>query len=97
VASICIDLNDFRAAIAMLEKGTQIDPNYAPLWAHLGRAYTTNASLEFGGRDQYLKAQAAYEKALAIDPSSIEVRVYMGNLLTDTGHVEQAVPLLRAS
>jgi len=88
-------LNDFRAAIEMLEKGTHIDPNYAPLWAHLGRAYTTNASLEFGGRDEYLKAQAAYEKALAIDPSSIEVRVYMGNLLTDTGHVEQAVPLLR--
>jgi len=88
-------LNDFRAAITMLEKGTHLDPNYAPLWAHLGRAYTTSASLEFGGRKQYLKAQAAYEKALAIDPSSIEVRVYMGNLLTDTGHVEQAVPLLR--
>jgi serine/threonine protein kinase/TolB-like protein len=88
-------LNDFPGAIAALEKAAAIDPNYAPVWAHLGRAYTTNASLEFGGREQYPKAQAAYEKAIALNPDLIEVRIYMANLLTDTGHVEQAVPLLR--
>ena len=88
-------LNDFPAAIRMLEKSVSIDPNYAPTWAHLGRAYTTNASLQFGGREQYAKAQAAYEKAIALNPSLIDVRVYMANLLTDTGRVEQAVPLMR--
>jgi serine/threonine-protein kinase len=88
-------LNDFAAAIRMLEKSTAIDPNYAPAWAHLGRTYTTNASLQFGGREQYAKAQAAYEKAIALDPSLTEVRVYMANMLTDTGRVEQAVPLMR--
>jgi len=88
-------LNDFHAAISMLEKSAAIDPNYAPTWAHLGRAYTTNASLQFGGREQYAKAQAAYEKAIALDPGLIDVRIYMANLLTDTGRVEQAVPLLR--
>jgi tetratricopeptide (TPR) repeat protein len=79
----------------MLEKSASIDPNYAPTWAHLGRAYTTNASLQFGGREQYAKAQAAYEKAIALNPALIEVRIYMSNLLTDTGRVEQAVPLMR--
>jgi serine/threonine protein kinase/TolB-like protein/tetratricopeptide (TPR) repeat protein len=88
-------LNDFPAAISMLEKSAAIDPNYAPTWAHLGRAYTTNASLQFGGREQYAKAQAAYEKAIALNPALIEVRIYMANLLTDTGRVEQAVPLMR--
>jgi serine/threonine-protein kinase len=88
-------LNDFPAAIRMLEKSASIDPNYAPTWAHLGRAYTTNASLQFGGREQYAKAQAAYEKAIALNPALIEVRIYMSNLLTDTGRVEQAVPLMR--
>ncbi len=88
-------LNDFPGAIAVLEKAASIDPNYAPIWAHLGRAYTTNASLEFGGREQYPKAQAAYEKALALNPDLIEVRVYMANLLTDTGRVELAVPLMQ--
>ncbi len=90
-------LGDFTAAINMLEKSTAIEPGYGPTWAHLGRAYTTNASLQFGGSEQYAKAQAAYEKALALNPFLIEPRVYMANLFTDTGRVEQAVPLLRTA
>ena len=74
----------------------RLEPNYAPAWAHLGRAYTTNASLQFGGREDYGKAQAAYEKAIALNPALVEPRIYMANLLTDTGRVEQAVPLLRS-
>jgi eukaryotic-like serine/threonine-protein kinase len=89
--------NDFAGAIALLEKSASIDPNYAPTWAHLGRAYTTSASLHFGGRQQYDKAQAAYEKAMALNPGLAELRVYMANMLTDTGRVEQAVPILRAA
>jgi TolB-like protein/tRNA A-37 threonylcarbamoyl transferase component Bud32 len=89
-------LNEFRAAIDVLEKATKLEPNYAPAWAHLGRAYTTNASLQFGGREDYGKAQAAYEKAIALNPALVEPRIYEANLLTDTGRVEQAVPLLRS-
>ena len=62
-------LNDFSAAIDMLEKATALEPNYAPAWAYLGRAYTTNASLQFGGSEQYVKAQSAYEKAIALKPA----------------------------
>ena len=87
----------FGAAIKMLETSASLAPNYALTWAHLGRAYTTSASLHFGGREQYDKAQSAYEKALALNPSLIEPRIYMANLLTDTGRVEQAVPLLRTA
>jgi serine/threonine protein kinase/tetratricopeptide (TPR) repeat protein len=89
-------LNEFGAAIKMLEKSTAMEPNYALTWAHLGRAYTTNASLQFGGREDYGKAQVAYEKAIALNPALVEPRIYMANLLTDTGRVEQAVPLLRS-
>ncbi|HUK43061.1 MAG TPA: protein kinase [Candidatus Bathyarchaeia archaeon] len=89
-------LNDYPAAIDMLEKATALEPNYAPAWAHLGRAYTTSGSLQFGGREQYGKAQAAYEKAIALNPAMVEPRIYLANLLTDTGRVEQAVPLLRS-
>jgi tetratricopeptide (TPR) repeat protein len=90
-------LNEFATAIQMLEKSAALEPNYAPTWAHLGRAYTTNASLRFGGREDYAKAQAAYEKAIALNASLVEPRIYMANLLTDTGRVEQAVPLLRSA
>ena len=89
--------NDFENAIQTLEQSATMDPNYALTWAHLGRAYTTNAGLQFGGREQYRKAQAAYEKALRLNPDLIETKVYMANLLTDTGRADQAVPLLRAA
>lgn len=56
----------------------------------------THASLQFGGREDYVKAQAAYEKAIALNSSLDEPRIYMTNLLTDTGRVERAVPLLRS-
>ena len=88
---------DFPTSIKMLEKSAEIDPNYALTWAHIGRAYTAQASFKFGGRDLYNQAQAAYEKALSLDPTEVETRIYMANLLTDTGRVEQAVPILRES
>jgi DNA-binding winged helix-turn-helix (wHTH) protein/TolB-like protein/Flp pilus assembly protein TadD len=87
--------NDFPMAVQMLEKSAQIGPNYALTWALLGKSYEAAASLQFGGRQQNEKAQAAFEKALAIQPNQIEANIYMANLFTDTGRVERAVPLLR--
>jgi serine/threonine protein kinase len=90
-------LNDFAAAIRVLERSVSLDPAYALAWAQLGRAYTTNASLQFGGREDYSKAQEAYQRSMALDPALLEPRVYLANLLTDTGRAEEAVPLLRAA
>jgi serine/threonine protein kinase/tetratricopeptide (TPR) repeat protein len=89
--------DDFDHAIEELEQSAAMEPNYALTWAHLGRAYTTNAGLQFGGREEYRKAQTAYEKALALNPDLIEAKIYEANLLTDTGRAEQAIPLLRAA
>jgi serine/threonine protein kinase/tetratricopeptide (TPR) repeat protein len=90
-------INDFPAAISMLEKSAVLNPNYAPTWAHLGKVYAASATLQLGGRELYDKAQAAYEKAIALDPNLVEPRIYMANMLTDMGRVEQAVPLLRTA
>lgn len=87
--------NDFPTAIKMLQKSAEIDPNYALTWASLGRSHTANASFELAGRDDYNAAQAAYEKALSLQPSQIEAQIYMANRFTDTGRVESAVPLLQ--
>lgn len=43
----------------------------------------------------YLKAQTAYEQALALNPEQFEAQIFMAVLLTDGGRVEQAIPLLR--
>jgi tetratricopeptide (TPR) repeat protein len=79
----------------MLEKSVEIDPKYPLTWAYLGQSYTSDAAFELGGREQYRRAQAAYERALALDPKQLEAEIFLANLLVDTGKVEQAVPLLR--
>jgi tetratricopeptide (TPR) repeat protein len=79
----------------MLEKSAEMDPKYALTWAYLGQSYTSAATFELGGREQYRKAQAAYERALALQPKQIEANMFLANLLIDTGKVEQAMPLLR--
>jgi DNA-binding winged helix-turn-helix (wHTH) protein/TolB-like protein len=87
--------NEFLAAVPLLEKAVEFDPNFAIAWAHLGRAYTASASFNLRGRELQLKAQAAYEQALALNNDMMEATVFMANLLTDSNRVEQAVPMLR--
>jgi DNA-binding winged helix-turn-helix (wHTH) protein/TolB-like protein len=87
--------DDFTMAARMLEKSTELAPHYALSWAYLGKTYAANASFQLGGAEHYRKAQAAFEKALSLQPDELEARIYMANMFTDTGRVEQAVPLLR--
>jgi hypothetical protein len=42
-------------------------------------------SLQFGGRESYRRAQAAYEKAIELNPAYPEPRIYMANLFTIPG------------
>ncbi len=88
-------IDDLRTAGKMLEKSVELDPKHALSWAYLGTIYESLASLYFGGRDYYNKAQQAYDMALKLDPTQIEARNFMGVFLTNTGRVEEAVPLLR--
>ena len=87
--------SDFPMAIHMFEKSTELAPNHALAWAHLGKTLTANASFQLGGGAQYEKAQRAFERALALQPDQIDAQIYMANMFTDTGKVEKAVPLLR--
>lgn len=87
--------SNYPMAIKMLEKSTELAPDYALTWANLGKAYTANASFQFGGGQQYHQAQNAFERALALQPDQLDARIYMANMFTDTGRAEKAVPLLR--
>ncbi|MEW6735619.1 MAG: tetratricopeptide repeat protein, partial [Acidobacteriota bacterium] len=86
---------NFRLSVDMLEKSVTLDPNYAPAWAYLGRAYNAIATQQFGGREYYQKAQAACEKALALNGDQLEARIFFAQLFTETNRVEEAVPMLR--
>ena len=86
---------DFPMAIKMLEKSTELAPHYALSWANLGKSYSANASFGLVGVEHYRKAENAFARALAIQPDELDAQIYMANMFTDTGRVEQAVPLLR--
>ncbi len=87
--------HNFTLAVKMLEKSAELDPKYALTWAYLGQSYTSDATFKLGGREQYRRAQNAYQRALALEPKQVEAEMFYANLLVDTGKVEEAVPLLR--
>ena len=61
-----------RTGLAMLERSVELDPTYARAWAALSnRAYS---AARFGGAGDAMlrRSDAAAERALALDPDSIE-------------------------
>ena len=86
--------SNHRKAIEMLTKSVEIDPNNALAWAYLARAYHINALQFSGDRLELSAAEADYDQALELDPELSEARLMKAKLFTETGRVEQAVPLL---
>jgi tetratricopeptide (TPR) repeat protein len=90
-----ISSNEHQKAIKLLEESVSLDPGYALAWTYLGKAYSVSGTQYFGGPEFHEKAQAAYEKALALKPQQPEARMLLANFLTENNRVEEAVPLLR--
>ncbi len=58
-----------KQAMAMLEHAVALDPNYAPAWAALGKRYYYDGHYSDGGEPAYHHAEAAGQRALALDPN----------------------------
>jgi serine/threonine protein kinase/tetratricopeptide (TPR) repeat protein len=79
-----------RDAIAMLEKAVGIDQGYAPVWEELGLRYYYDSVYGGGGEAMFQRSNAAYERALALDPNRV---MAAGNLITarvDRGELGRA-------
>ena len=61
-----------KEGISMLERVVALDPNYAPAWGALGLRYYFDAQYGGGGEAMFQRSNAAYERALVLDPNLID-------------------------
>ncbi len=60
-----------KDAVAVLEHVVGEDPNYAPAWEALGLRYYYDSLYGGGGEEIFQRSNAAYERALALDPNRV--------------------------
>ena len=83
------DLNRGDDGISHLEQATILAPDIALGWASLGEAL---AAVRF----DYERAEAAYKKALELEPDYVWVMAHYGSLLCDhLGQVTEGIKMLR--
>jgi serine/threonine protein kinase/TolB-like protein len=60
-----------KDAISVLEHVVGEDPSYAPAWETLGQRYYYDSYYGGGGEAMFQRSNAAYERALALDPNRV--------------------------
>ena len=69
-----------KDAIAVLEHVVGVDPGYAPAWEALGLREYYDSYYGGGGEKMFQSSNAAYERALSLDPNRV---VAASNLITN--------------
>jgi serine/threonine protein kinase len=69
-----------KDAIAVLEHVVGVDPRYAPAWEALGQRYYFDSTYGGGGEGEFQRSNAAYERAISLDPNRIAAA---SNLITN--------------
>jgi serine/threonine protein kinase/TolB-like protein len=79
-----------KEAIAILERAVGMDPTYSPAWEALGIRYYYDADYSTGGEDAFQKSNAAYERALALDPNRMFASGQLITNRTERGELGKA-------
>ncbi len=85
-----------KEAIAMLERSAALDPKYAPAWEALGRRYYFDAIYSGGGAAGYQRSNAAYQRALSLEPGRVSAAGFLATNEVETGNLDQAYTDARA-
>lgn len=82
---------DFKAALSMLEKAIEIDPNYALAYACLSWAYTNHSIISGEENEKYDNLGLKYgEKAYELDPNLALSNSLMGYIFKGRGEYDKA-------
>jgi len=85
-----------KEAITTLERVVQMDPNFAPAWEALGIRYYYDADYSDGGDEAFQKSNAAYERALALDPNRISAAAQQITNRVERGELGKAFEAAQA-
>jgi serine/threonine-protein kinase len=82
--------DDLNRARELFESVVKHDDDYAPGWSGLGITHLQYARHGLGGQMHVLEARRAFDKALALDPGSVEANLYRVYMLLSRGEKESA-------
>ncbi len=85
-----------KEAIAMLERAVGLDSNYAPAWEALGRRRYFDAIYSGGGTAGYQRSNAAYQRALSLEPGRVGAAGFLAANEVETGNLDKAYEDARA-
>lgn len=83
-------LEDLERARKLFEDVTLRDPSYAAAWTGLGVTHLQYARHGLGGQMHLLETRRALDKALSLDPASVEANLYRVYMLLSRGEKESA-------
>ena len=83
-------VSEVKDSIRLLQRAVALDPGYASAWAALGHRYYYDSSFASGGEPSRLRAKAALQRAVALDPSRIEAASDLINMESEEGELNRA-------
>lgn len=82
--------DDLDRARELFESVVQHNENYAPGWSGLGITHLQYTRHGLGGQMHVLEARRAFDRALELDPGSVEANLYRVYMLLSRGEKESA-------
>lgn len=82
--------DDLHRARTLFEGVTAQHPDYAPAWSGLGITHLQYTRHALGGQIHLLEARRAFDRALQLDPGSVEANLYRVYMLLSRGEKESA-------
>ena len=81
---------DLDRAREIFDDVVERDTDYAPAWSGLGITHLQYVRHGFGGRMHVMAARRAFDRALELDPGSVEANLYRVYMLLSRGEKESA-------
>jgi eukaryotic-like serine/threonine-protein kinase len=79
-----------KDAIAVLERVVEEDPGYAPAWEALGLRCYYDSYYGRGGEEMFQRSNAAFERALALDPNRMAAASHLITNRVERGELGRA-------